>query len=180
MRTRGFTLVELMVVVAIIAILSTVMIGLTGSSVGGTNAEIVANEVTTSLNYARMRAVSTRAYHQCEVKAQSVTLFEAWDLANNKALTGLKLPTGALQGWKQVSSINVPSNNVTIWNAQAAVDTAGGATVSQNAGLDFFITFKPDGSSSGGSLFISDIGQYKQWRVLTYRATGSSYARNGF
>jgi prepilin-type N-terminal cleavage/methylation domain-containing protein len=177
---RGFTLIELMVVVAILAVLSTVLFSLTGSSVGGVNPEGVANNLTIELNFARMRAVSTRAYHQIEVQPAQMILWEAWDTANNKPLLGLKLPAGPNQGWKQVHQISVPTSAISIWNAQAAIDTSGGVAVAPNAALDFFITYKPDGSSSGGTVFVSDRGPYKQWRILVYRATGSAYARNGF
>ena len=185
----GFTLTELMIVVVIVASLSAIVYGLVGTSVGGANAEHLANQITTTMNFARTRAVSTRSYHQVEVFPQKLLVWQAWDCGapspcsppTGKALTGMKQPTGANQQWMQVQEIDLPSNQVTVWNAQAAVDTNGGATgITQNVALDFKLTFSPDGSSSGGSLFVSDIAKYKQWRILTYTATGSTYARNGF
>jgi len=186
---RGFTLIELMIVVLIIAILSVVMFGLTSTSVGGANSEHVANDVTVAINYARMRAVSTRSYHQVEVFPNKLLIWQAWNNAvpPGVPLNGLTMPTGPNQIWKQVTEIDLPSSNVSIWNAQASADPSGGQNPAQNAGLDFKIYFKPDGSStstigatSASTLFVSDIGQYKKWRILVYAATGSSYARNGW
>jgi prepilin-type N-terminal cleavage/methylation domain-containing protein len=190
---RGFTLTELMIVVLIVASLSAIVYGLVGTSVGGANAEHLANDITTTMNFARMRAVSTRSYHQVEVFPKKLLVWQAWDCSPaaapcgagvGKALTGLKQPTGGTQQWKQVQQVDIPSNNVTIWNAHVApltaTDISGGGAVTQNAALDVPVYFAADGSSSGGAVFVSDIGKYKQWRILVYTATGSSYARNGF
>ena len=42
------------------------------------------------------------------------------------------------------------------------------------------MTFKPDGSSTGGTIFITDMQHNKEYRVLVYRITGSAYARQSW
>jgi len=198
---RGFTLTELMIVVLIVASLSAIVYGLVGTSVGGANAEHVANDLTTTMNFARMRAVSTRSYHAVEVQPSTLTIWQAWDCrpaawpcgTNGKALSSLQLPNAVspAQGWRQVQVVTLPSNKVTVWNASSGV-VAAGATVTANTSLDYFVNFAADGSTrngtalgtisntAGSTIYVSDVGKYKQWRIYVYQATGSSYARNGF
>ena len=56
---RGFTLIEMMMVVAIIGILSILFIGLSARTFGS-NADSIGDEVVAQMNFAHTRAVSTR------------------------------------------------------------------------------------------------------------------------
>jgi len=45
---------------------------------------------------------------------------------------------------------------VTVWDASSTVYASAGAAVSQHADVDFMIDFRPDGSSTGGTIFVTD------------------------
>ena len=69
-KPRGFTLVELMVVIVIIGVLSALIIGL-NSQTYGSSAMNVADELVSQMELCKMRAVSTRRWHRCEISNTS-------------------------------------------------------------------------------------------------------------
>jgi prepilin-type N-terminal cleavage/methylation domain-containing protein len=161
---RGFTLVELMVVITIIAVLSGMAIGVNGTAYGA-SATAVGDQLTSAFSVAKLRALSTRRYTRLEVKAQTATLWQSTQ-------TGMVTPTN----WQYVQTFTIP-NGVSVWDGSTTVYATPGATVSQNTAVDFAVDFKPDGSSTGGTVFVTDRANAHSTRVLVYRATGSSYAR---
>lgn len=172
----GFTLVELMVVVMIIAILSASIIGLNSQSFGG-SAMNVSDQLVSTYNMCKMRAVSTRRWTRCEATPNSLTVYQ-W------SAVGMTIPTGACTPpatncYQAVQKMAIPVG-VTIWNGSTTVDISGGAMVTQNTTLVFDIDFRPDGSSTGGTVFVTDTAANKKFSVLVYRFTGSSYARTGW
>jgi prepilin-type N-terminal cleavage/methylation domain-containing protein len=169
---RGFTLVELMVVIAIIAILAALMFGVNTQTYGAGSAN-VSDQITSGLNLCKMRAVSTRRWHRCEVTPSTLTTMQWQDVGMT--------PPGA-GTWSIVSTTTL-AVGVTIWDASTTVcasSPCGTAPASPNPLLIFDIDFRPDGSSTGGTLYISDPGKAKTYRVVVYKATGSSYARNSW
>lgn len=164
---RGFTLIELMVVVAIIAIVSTLIISIS-SRTYGSNAKNASDQIVSTLNLARMRAVSTRTIHRAVISPNDIQIW-----AENR--TGF-VSDGVATNDPFVSRTTIP-HGVSVWNASSTVyGTASGTSPTQNTALSVSFTFKPDGSSSGGTLFVRDTND-SQYRVLIYRATGSVYAR---
>jgi prepilin-type N-terminal cleavage/methylation domain-containing protein len=161
---RGFSLVELMVVTAIISVLSVLVISVNGRAYGA-NAASVSDQLTSAFGLAKLRAISTRRYTRLEVKARTATLWQSSQI-------GLVAPTT----WQFCQTFTIP-NGVTVWDGSTTVYASAGATVSQNAAVDFAVDFKPDGSSTGGTVFVTDSANAHPARVLVYRATGSSYAR---
>jgi prepilin-type N-terminal cleavage/methylation domain-containing protein len=172
-RQRGFTLVEMMVVVAIIAILSALMISLSSRTYGA-NARNISDELVATYNLCKMRAVSTRRWHRCEATPQALTVYQ-WSAAGMTVPTGTCIPP-ATNCYQAIQNVAIPTG-VSIWNGSTTVDIGGGASVSQNTSLVFDIDFRPDGSSTGGSVFVTDRQQNTKYRVLVYKFTGSSYAR---
>jgi prepilin-type N-terminal cleavage/methylation domain-containing protein len=164
---RGFTLVEMMVVVAIIAVLSGLVIGVNNRTYGA-NAENASSELTSAFGFAKMRAASTRRYHRVEVQAQTATVWQS-------SLIGMTTPTT----WQLVQTFSI-AEPVSVWNVSATVYASAGATVTRNVAVDSMIDFRPDGSSTGGTVFVSDAKNARPYRVLVYKATGSSYARQAW
>ena len=161
---RGFTLVEMMVVVAIVGTLSGITIGVSGRTYGA-NAANASDQLTAAFTLAKMRSASSRRYHRVEITAQAATIWQS-------SVTGMNTPTS----WQFVQRFSIQTP-VSVWDAQATVYAAPGASVTKNTAVDFMIDFRPDGSSTGGTVFVTDAQNRKPYRVLVYKATGSSYAR---
>lgn len=167
---RGFTLVELMVVVAIIAILSALLVSVNTQTYGAAAAN-TSEQIVSSLNLCKMRAVSTRRWHRCEVTPNSITTMQ-WQNV------GMATPGVGL--WTIVSTLTI-GVGVEIWGGNTtvcAVPPCAGAPTAANPSLVFDVDFRPDGSSTGGTIYVTDRGHNKSSRVVVYKATGSSYARN--
>jgi prepilin-type N-terminal cleavage/methylation domain-containing protein len=169
---RGFTLIELMVVIVVIGVLSALVVGV-NSQTYGASAMNVADELVSQMELCKMRAVSTRRWHRCEVTPTTVTVMQ-WQS------TGMAVPGVGV--WSVVQTLTI-GTGVSVWNtttAACAVSPCAGAPVAPNTTLDFDVDFKPDGSSTGGTLFVTDPGQNKMYRVVIYTATGGTYARNSW
>ena len=172
---RGFTLIELMVVVLIIGVVSALLVGLNSQTVGA-SAMNTSDELVSAFNLCKMRAVSTRSWHRCEVTPTTLTIFQSQS-------TGMTAPpAGDTVGWLLVETVTIGAG-VSVWDKSTtacAVSPCAGAPSAANTSLLFDVDFRPDGSSTGGTLFVTDTAQNKMYRVVVYTATGSSYARNSW
>jgi prepilin-type N-terminal cleavage/methylation domain-containing protein len=164
---RGFTLIELMVVVAIIAILSGLIISVNKRTYGA-SASAVADQLVSDASTAKMRAVSTRRWHR-------LTVTPHYDQLWQSTTTGLATPSA----WALVQTTNF-SGGTNIWSCSTTVYAAAGASVTQNTSLSFNIDFSPDGSSTGATCFVTDDQAKKKWRVIMYKATGGAYDRESW
>lgn len=166
----GFTLVELMVVVGIIAILSALFVSVNTQTYGAAAAN-TSEQIVSSLNLCKMRAVSTRRWHRCQVTPNSITTMQWQDV-------GMAPPSAGL--WTIVSTLTI-GVGVEIWGGNTTVCAAApcaGAPTAADPSLVFDVDFRPDGSSTGGTIYVTNRGHNKSSRVVVYKATGSSYARN--
>jgi len=170
MRTpqRGFTLIEMMTVLAIVAILTTTLVGLSSSSGAGTPTT-TADNLTGIMDLARLRAASKRRIHRVLINNNVLSIWEA-----DATGFGTATYTGP-----SVQGSDVPSG-VVVWNALTVINAGGGANPAQDTALAFGIDFKPDGSSTGGTVYLTDNNTASKYRVFVYRATGTALARDGW
>jgi prepilin-type N-terminal cleavage/methylation domain-containing protein len=175
---RAFTLVELMVVVAIIGVLAGLMFGMAPRPYDA-NAGVIAEQVNATFIYARTRAVSTRKIHRVEFttdteNGQTFQVAILWAASNTGMAIPNPLPTGY---WQLVEYKRIP-NGVLIWSAATTPVTTTGSNPAQDTNLPYTTSFKPDGSATGTTIYITDrTGSRHYHRVLVYPVTGSSYAR---
>ena len=181
-QQRGFTLIELMIVVAIIAVLAGLMISVSSTSYGA-SARNMSDQITANITFARMRAVSSRRWHRVQITTNQVIVWE-WSRVGMQA--PLVVPVCPNDCWNVVQQITMPSG-VTLWDVNPVIQTGTGSAVAQDTVMtNQFIDFRPDGSSSsaaggnaGGTIYLTD-NSGSQFRILIYRSTGSSYARQGW
>lgn len=165
-RHRGFTLVEMMVVVAIVAILSGLLIS-TSSRPVGANARNTSESIVSTIGFARLRASATRRVHTVQVTGNQLAVYAC-------ANTGLvcSSPPGDL-----IQQVRIP-NGVTMVNTSSTLYPTGGASPSQATSLNSSLAIRPDGQATKMSIFLTD-GK-EPWRVLVYHVTGGAYARQGW
>lgn len=173
---RGFTLVELMVVVAIIAVLSALMFGVAPRPYNA-NAEVIADQVKSTFIYARARAVSTRKVHRVWFYEDAETRDQIVEV-DAASTTGMAFNTSTT--WQVVEVKRVPKSAV-IWSTATSAVTSTGENPAQDTDLDYPVYFKPDGSATASTIYITDrTGSKHYYRVLVYHTTGSSYARENW
>lgn len=161
---RGF-LVEMMVVIAIVAVLSGVMISISRSAYG---ANAISDPLTSALGFARLRAIATGRYTHVEVKARAATVWQSTH-------PGVVTPTA----WQFCQSFTIP-NDATVVDGATAAYARPGMTGSQNPSVSFTIDFRPDGASTGGTLFVIDAATAGPHRRAADRGAGPAYARTSW
>lgn len=177
-RQRGFTLIEMMVVVAIVGILAALLFGMASRPVSA-NAQNVSEQIVTTMGFARLRAASTRKTHMVRIEPNQLSVWVATD-------TGLKTPVFA--STSLVQTLALPKG-VTVYGAN---QTTAPATATAASTLIYDIMFRPDGQTysyssvttatarAGSTLYVTDGSESRKMRVLVYQATGGAYARSGW
>ena len=171
MRTRsaqrGFTLIEMMVVVAIVAILSGLVISASSKPVGA-SARSVSEQIVGTINAAHLRAQATRRVHKVVFDES-----HAWTMVASE--TGLVPSVGAT--YSTLQTLSFPAG-VKIYDvSSSALATPSGATITPTT-VNYELFIRPDGQSTQTTLFVGD-GVHR-WRVVIYHITGGVYAREGW
>jgi prepilin-type N-terminal cleavage/methylation domain-containing protein len=163
---RGFTLVEMMVVVAIIAVLAGLMISVSSRPVGA-NARNVSETIVSTIGFAKLRASATRRVHTVQITPNQLVVYAC----ANTGLVCTTLPGDLIQ------QVRVP-NGVKIYDTGSVPLATGGGSAVEDTALNSAIAIRPDGQSTAATIFLTD-GK-DPWRVLVYHVTGGAYARQGW
>ena len=166
---RGFTVVELMVVVAIVGVLAALMFGMITRPVGA-NARTTSEKIVSTLRFAKSRAIATRTIHRVTIEPTQLIV----EVAQG---TGLGTPT-----WHTVplQTVRLPSG-ITIWDALDGANAVEPTT--PTSPLAYELVFRPDGQvraegvAQSASIFVTDSAQSSKYRIRIYPTTGGAYAR---
>jgi prepilin-type N-terminal cleavage/methylation domain-containing protein len=173
---RGFTLVEMMVVVAIIGILGLLVISASSRPVGA-SARTMSEQVVSIVNFAKLRAQATRRVHRIQFEPHRVSVWES--LWSGLTVDGTETWTSLIQ------NTTIPQT-VTLHQVDSAPRANPGTAVTLNSLVAYSLDVRPDGqawadastTANGATIFIGD-GKH-QFRVIVYHITGGAYARESW
>jgi len=166
---RGFSLVELMVVIAIIGILVTAASAVIKTKSYARTSRGLADEISGEIDVARSRAVATRRWQRFLFHSGGVDHYQS----DSEGM-------GEPETWTLVGSLNTPQDIQIHATADRTHLVAGDSVPDSGTGLDGELRLAPDGTSQAKTIFIGDADGHSPTRVAVYRATGSSYVLDGW
>lgn len=165
-RTRGFTLTELVVAMALVGVLTMIAAAYAGERRAGTKA--FTDQISGELETVRLRALSTRRWHRVTVSDRGINIEQA-------TTTGMAAPTG----WQWVGRATAPSA-VRIVALATTTQVAAGSQPVDGAGFNEELRFAPDGASVPRTLWISDKRNKTPQRIAVFGATGRARVYEGW
>lgn len=176
---RGFTLIEMMAVVAIIAILVSIMFGITGANTFGANPSRTADQLASALNSVRTRALTTRRIHQVQIRLDQSPVYIDVYQANAIGMASSNFSNANAQGVQRLEL----ATGIVLQAAVSGAQASGANPSKGSAEVD--ITYYPDGTAkvgtnNGATIYVTDSQGSQKYRVLVYHATGSAYARQSW
>jgi prepilin-type N-terminal cleavage/methylation domain-containing protein len=167
----GFTLVELMVAVAIIAVMAGLTVAYTGER--RANMRGFVGQVVTECDSTRLRALSSRRWHRITFDTTTRRMI-VWQATT----TGMDLPDD--DGWSNVNQAEIP-RTVVVQGLGTTADVDGEAFPGEGEGVDDeALLFGPDGAAEPRTVYFESSDGRSRMRILIYRATGTAYAKEGW
>ncbi len=159
---KGFTLVELMVVLVIVGVLSAITVPRLSGPLGSITQKTAAKRVCAVLRYARSEAVSRGSVFEFSIDSNTGRVFVIEKMKSN--FSAYDSPMDGVE--KDISEI------VFTLPGQITIDAGTLYSDRDENGL-FCIKFYPNGRSSGGLLRISRDGSVSIFSINVSRVTGA-------
>ncbi|RMH27525.1 MAG: prepilin-type N-terminal cleavage/methylation domain-containing protein [Candidatus Hydrogenedentota bacterium] len=181
-HSGGFTFVEILVVVLIIAVLSVVAVGSYASFRNARRLNLGASSLANTFSTARSYAISTNKWHRVVVQLKNpvsgIEEFAYWidEIAAGSSTIPNPSPANVGAGVVRSKLVGVGTLPEDVRVAEAAVHTTG-TLITPSTDYFAIVRFKPDGSADMASLHLEDMraspaGPNRLATIKVYPATG--------
>ena len=164
LRGSGFTLVELVMVLAIITILTSIAVPFLRGFLAGRKSANAAAQVIALAQYARTQAVGTGVVYRLNVDAASKTYWltqkkqTTFESVGNDFGQHFTFPDGMTAAWQPLNNVPIVSvgSGATVTTGPTNTTNTGSATPGANSPKHDYADFYPDGRADAGRLRLTD------------------------